>query len=324
MILLVSSASITNAYALDLSRFGIGNDFGQSVECVIVVVGCDVTGSIGSSGDTIIESNNGNRNNDDGDTNNGGGNEPTTGTLNTFKITECNDENSTAPGEVCSQIADDNQPQDWNLILFGDNESEPIVAVQASEFGVPFDVHEGPYSIQEEYLHTSGLPQVEGNDVKNVAQFSSDCEGSIEAGDTKTCTITNTLVYTTQPATLIVKKIVNCDNSQSPPDVKCEDVNNFFTPVYFDIIVTGQNANPSDFEGSTEGTTATLEPGSYTVREDTTAFPKPIGITNSGQQIDTITADIRTPQFSPDCSGTIEAGETKTCTVTNTVFIYRL
>ena len=50
--------------------FNAGN-VGQSLECVIVVVGCDGKGSVGSSGDTIINSNNGN---DNDDTNGNGGN----------------------------------------------------------------------------------------------------------------------------------------------------------------------------------------------------------------------------------------------------------
>jgi len=52
-----------NVNALDLDSLTSADDFGQSVECVIVVVGCDGTGSVGSSGDTIIGSNNGNNNN---------------------------------------------------------------------------------------------------------------------------------------------------------------------------------------------------------------------------------------------------------------------
>ena len=49
-----------NAYASILSDIQNVDDVGQSLECVIVVVGCDGTGSVGSSGDVIIGSNNGN------------------------------------------------------------------------------------------------------------------------------------------------------------------------------------------------------------------------------------------------------------------------
>lgn len=57
-----------NAYATIMSEIPNIDDFGQSAECVIVVVGCDGTGSVGSSGDTIIGSFNGN---EDNNTNNG-------------------------------------------------------------------------------------------------------------------------------------------------------------------------------------------------------------------------------------------------------------
>jgi hypothetical protein len=48
--------------ALDLSNFEVADNLGQRLYCVIVIVGCNGTGSGGSSGDTIIGSNNGNNN----------------------------------------------------------------------------------------------------------------------------------------------------------------------------------------------------------------------------------------------------------------------
>jgi len=86
-LLAISTLSMTitsNAMALDLDNFSI-DDLGQSAECVIVIVGCDGTGSVGSSGDTIIGSNNGN--NDNNTNNGGGGNEP--GILTVIKQVEC-------------------------------------------------------------------------------------------------------------------------------------------------------------------------------------------------------------------------------------------
>lgn len=50
------SPNIINANALDLNSLTSADNIGQSMECVIVVVGCDGTGSVGSSGDTIIGS----------------------------------------------------------------------------------------------------------------------------------------------------------------------------------------------------------------------------------------------------------------------------
>ncbi len=62
------NANSMNVNAIDLDNFQNFDDLGQSAECVIVVVGCDGTGSVGSSGDTIIGSGNGN---DDNNTNGG-------------------------------------------------------------------------------------------------------------------------------------------------------------------------------------------------------------------------------------------------------------
>jgi len=61
--------SSMNAYASIFSNIQNADDIGQSLECVIVVVGCDGTGSVGSSGDVNVGSNNGN---DDNNTNGGG------------------------------------------------------------------------------------------------------------------------------------------------------------------------------------------------------------------------------------------------------------
>jgi len=55
--LLIASLSLTsntNAYASIFSDIQNVDDVGQSLECVIVVVGCDAQGSVGSSGDVNI------------------------------------------------------------------------------------------------------------------------------------------------------------------------------------------------------------------------------------------------------------------------------
>lgn len=65
----------------------------------------------------------------------------------------------------------------------------------------------------------------------------------------------------------------------------------------FTINVSGTNPNPSSFPGNEAGTVVTLEAGSYSVSENP----------DSGYNT----------TYSTDCSGSIAAGETKTCTVTN-------
>jgi hypothetical protein len=117
-----------------------------------------------------------------------------------------------------------------------------------------------------------------------TGSFSADCSGTIAAGETKTCTVTNDDVLTT--GTLhVIKHVVN-DNGGSA------------NAANFTLSVTGTSPTPASFPGAeSPGTTVTLGPGSYNVSET-----GPGGYTGS---------------FSADCSGTIAAGETKTCTVTN-------
>jgi hypothetical protein len=100
-------------------------------------------------------------------------------------------------------------------------------------------------------------------------------------GNVVQCTFTNQR----QQGTLIVIKHVINDNGGT-------NVSSDFT-----MNVTGTNVTPASFPGNESGTTISLDPGSYSVNET-----GPAGYTNS-----TI----------GDCTGSIAAGETKTCTVIN-------
>ncbi len=66
----------------------------------------------------------------------------------------------------------------------------------------------------------------------------------------------------------------------------------------FTMNVTGTNVSSPSFPGNATGTTVTLDPGSYSVSES----GGPTGYASSS---------------SSDCSGSIAAGESKTCTITN-------
>jgi len=115
-----------------------------------------------------------------------------------------------------------------------------------------------------------------------AASYSSDCTGSIDVGETKTCTVTND----DQAAQLIVIKHVINDNGGTA------------TAANFTLDSGGDNDTPDDFVGAeAPGTTITLDAGSYSVSES-----GPSGYTAS---------------YSSDCSGSIANGETNTCTVTN-------
>jgi hypothetical protein len=105
---------------------------------------------------------------------------------------------------------------------------------------------------------------------------------SLKEGENVTCTFINTR----QTAHLIVIKHVVNDNGGTA-------VAGDFT-----MSVTGTGPNPASFAGAeSPGTNVTIGPGSYNVSES--------GL--SGY----------TASYSADCSGTIAAGQTKTCTVTN-------
>ena len=117
-----------------------------------------------------------------------------------------------------------------------------------------------------------------------AAATSTDCSGIIAIGESKTCTITNNDLPPS-PATLVVIKQVINDNGGA-------DV-----PSDFTMQVTGSNVSSSTFPGDASGTTILLSAGDYSISENQA----------SGYAMSTST----------DCSGTIAAGETKTCTITN-------
>src|SRR5215204_5117417 len=112
--------------------------------------------------------------------------------------------------------------------------------------------------------------------------YSSDCaEGSVTVayGDAKTCTVTNSKL----PQLIVIKQVVG--GAKSPSD--------------FQISVIGDNPSPASFPGDSQGTIVTLQPGGYDVSEN--EDPHYVA------------------SYSADCAdGTIEYGDTKTCTITNT------
>src|SRR5205823_6595506 len=110
-----------------------------------------------------------------------------------------------------------------------------------------------------------------------------DCSGTIANGETKTCTITND----DQPGHLIViKHVVNVNGGKAKASNFSMKING--------IVVQGANPFPG---AESPGTNKTVNAGSYTVTET-----GPSGY-------------ILIP--SADCSGTIDVGQTKTCTMLN-------
>jgi hypothetical protein len=122
------------------------------------------------------------------------------------------------------------------------------------------------------------------------SSFSADCAGTIAAGQTKTCTVTND----DQAAHLIVIKHVIKDNGGKATA-------NQFTMTINGVTATGGNSFPG---AESPGTNKTVTPGSYTVTET-----GPAGYLASA---------------SADCAGTIALGQTKTCTIVNNDIAPRL
>ena len=118
---------------------------------------------------------------------------------------------------------------------------------------------------------------------------SADCSGTIAGGESKTCTITNDDIA---PTLTVIKVVVNDDGGTA----NAGD---------FTMNVTATNPSSASFGGSADGTTITLDPGSYSVGET-----GPAGYTESQSAG-------YTESKSADCMGTIAVGESKTCTITN-------
>lgn len=88
-----------------------------------------------------------------------------------------------------------------------------------------------------------------------------------------------------QPGTLLItKQVINDGGGEAEPSD-------------FTITVDGNNPNPSSFDGSSSGTSVSLEPGSYSITES--SLPE------------------YTSSKSGDCAGSLSTGETKQCTITN-------
>jgi YVTN family beta-propeller protein len=118
-----------------------------------------------------------------------------------------------------------------------------------------------------------------------TTSYSSGCSGTAKGGHIQ-CTITNEYRLTPITAKLTVtKKVIN----NGIDDKKPSD---------FTITVSGNNPSPSSFSGSSSGTSVTLRAGSYKVTET----EGPSGYTTS---------------YSSGCSGTIDAGQTEECAITN-------
>jgi len=166
-----------------------------------------------------------------------------------------------------------------------------------------------PFSVatfaQENQTGSENEAEIEADiEQENKCKKDSDCENENEINNSLDITNTNQTGESQTQTTLNVIKLLTCilENESVPcGEFEAED---------FTITVTGNNPEPSEFLGSSEGTLVTLGTGEYTVSELN----------------DLIGVSVLT-EFSGDCTqsdqyeaqGTIANGEEQTCTIENTV-----
>lgn len=176
---------------------------------------------------------------------------------------------------VIKQVVNDNggtkTAGDFTLNVTGSNVSNPSFA--GSSDGVSVVLDAGSYSVDET------------TDAGYAKTLGANCSGTLVAGDTKTCIVTNDDIWVATTGTLtVIKVVINDDKGdREPGDFKLE--------------VEGVSPSPASFDGSSSGTTVVLGVGDYNVAEK-----------GSGNY------DV---SYGTGCSGTIAAGESRTCTVTN-------
>jgi YVTN family beta-propeller protein len=185
--------------------------------------------------------------------------------------------------KVNNEGGGDKKPSDFTITVSGNNPTPS--SFDGSSSGTTVTVNEGSYNVEEEegpYISPDYVPG------RYTPSYSSGCAGTIQAGETVNCTISNKynpFIPGILSKLIVTKKVVN----EGGGDKKPSD---------FTITVSGNNPTPSSFDGSSSGTTVTLNPGRYSVTENLLS-----GYTSS---------------MSGDCSGTIDnTGETNECTITN-------
>jgi hypothetical protein len=126
-------------------------------------------------------------------------------------------------------------------------------------------------------------------------------------------------------ATLAVTKTVTCTGDNGPLAIAgCQQILSSAPPSSFNIVVTGNNPNPSEFAGSNDPVVVTLGAGNYEITEEVPVIPPPAGVS----------IPILTTSFDGDCTsvdpqsteatGTIEAGESQICDISNDYSIFSL
>jgi YVTN family beta-propeller protein len=184
--------------------------------------------------------------------------------------------------KVINEGGGDREPSDFTITVDGNNPTPS--SFDGSSSGTTITINEGSYNITEEGPDISS-DYVPG---KYTPSYSSNCAGEIQSGDTVRCTITNKynqFIPGVLPKLIVIKQVVNDGGGEAEPSD-------------FTITVDGNNPTPPSFDGSSSGTSVSLEPGSYSTTES--SLPE------------------YTSSKSGDCAGSLSTGETKKCTITNT------
>jgi YVTN family beta-propeller protein len=184
--------------------------------------------------------------------------------------------------KVINEGGGDKQPSDFTITVEGNNPTPS--SFDGSSSGATITINEGSYNVTEEEGPDISYDYVPG---RYTPSYSSDCAGTIQTGDTVRCTITNKynqFIPGTLPKLIVTKQVVNEGGGEAEPSD-------------FTITVDGNNPTPSSFDGSPSGTSVTLKPGRYSITEN--ILPE------------------YTSSKSGDCTGSLNAGETKHCTITN-------
>lgn len=174
--------------------------------------------------------------------------------------------------KVIKHVINDNggtaNASDFGININGNN---PIPSsFPGSETGTNVTIYPGWYDVYE-----YGLPGYKSTS-------SIECNGIINLGENKTCTITNDDIPKAQ--LVVIKHVINNDGGTASSSDFTMVVDNIFPA-------------QSMFQGSETGTNVTIYEGYYNVWE----YNRPDYSQN----------------YSPDCSGIIKGGEIKTCTITN-------
>jgi YVTN family beta-propeller protein len=193
--------------------------------------------------------------------------------------------------QVINKGGGDKKPSDFTITVSGNNPTPS--SFTGSSSGTTVQLSPGKYKVTEP-----------GPTTNYNSTLSNDCSGTIREGETNECTITNTYSVSPPPPPpppppvttgkiIVITKV----NNEGGGDKKPSD---------FTITINGNDPTPSSFAGSSSGTTITVNEGSYNVKEEEGPYISPDYVPGR-----------YTPSYSSECTGTIQADETVTCTISN-------